>query len=52
MPIHLHDEGVADLGDGTVEDGSPEHVGPVEIHVALQIRQDLEDEGWRCFDPA
>ena len=31
---------------------SPEHVGPVEIHVALRIRQDLEDEGCRCFDPA
>ena len=52
MPIHLHDEGVADVGDGTVEDAAPEHVGPVEIHVALRIRQDLEDVGRRCLDPA
>src|SRR5258708_5393401 len=34
-PMHLHGEGVADVGDGTVEDGSPEHAGSVEIHVTL-----------------
>jgi hypothetical protein len=35
-----------------VKDGSREHVGPVELGVALWIRQDLEGEGGRCFDPA
>jgi hypothetical protein len=45
-PMHLHGEGVAHV------DGSPEHVGSVEIHVTLRIRQDLEDEGRRCFDSA
>ena len=50
-PVHLHGEDVADGGDGRVEDGPPEHIGPVELHVALRIRQDLEDEDSRCFDP-
>src|SRR6202521_6363691 len=49
-PMHLHGEGVPHVGDGTVEDGSPDHVGSVEIHVTLWIRQDLEDDGRRCFD--
>ena len=43
--MHLHGEGVAHVGDGTVEDGSPEHVGSVEIHVTLRIRQDLRRWG-------
>jgi len=51
-PMHLHGEGVAHVGDGMVEYGSPEHVGAVEVHVTLRIRQDLEDEGRRCFDSA
>jgi hypothetical protein len=50
--MHLHGEGVANVGDGTVEDGSPEHARSVEIHVTLRIRQDSEDEGRRCFDSA
>ena len=50
--MHLYGEGVARVGDGTVEDGSPEHAGPIEIHVTLRIRQNLEDEGRRCFDSA
>jgi hypothetical protein len=51
-PMHLHGEGVAHAGDGTVEDRPPEHVGPVEIHMTLRIGQDLEDGGRRCFDSA
>jgi hypothetical protein len=51
-PMHPHGEGVAHVGDGTARDGSPEHVGSVEIHVALWIRQDLENEVRRCFDSA
>ena len=51
-PTHPPDEVIADAGDETVKDGSREHVGPVELGVALWIRQDLEGEGGRCFDPA
>ena len=51
-PTHPHGEVIADAGDEMVKYGSPEHVGPVELRVALWIRQDLEDEGGRCFDPA
>ena len=42
----------SDPGYGAVDDGPPEHAGPVEIHVTLWIRQDLEDGGRRRFDPA
>ena len=51
-PMHLHGEGVTHVGDGTVEDDSPEHVGSVEFHVTLRIRQDSENEGCRRPDPA
>jgi len=37
---------------GRLTTAPPEHVGPVEIHVALRIRQDPENAGCRCFDPA
>jgi hypothetical protein len=50
-PIHFHAEDVAYGDDATVEAGASEHVGPIEISVALGIGQDLEDDGGRCFDP-
>ncbi len=50
--MHLHSEGVTHARDGKVVDGSPEHVGSVEILVASGIRQDFEDDGGRCVDSA
>jgi hypothetical protein len=50
--MHLRGEGVANVRDGTVDDGFPEHAGPVEINVTLRTRQNIEDGGRRRFDSA
>jgi hypothetical protein len=50
--MHLHGERVADSRDWTVDNGASEHVGSIELHMALRICQDCEDDGRRRFDSA